>query len=165
MSMMKRLCEENHLATRTPPWTLLGELAALPSNPQPRCWPFEPLASALRVSPLTQNWRPGLSQHYGLDPPTGPFTLQFKKFSASLCITSRVRFVQDSICAAFNASRYYADTFEVFLRFYRENDSLDLKKVAKEEHGKRCRLCKATRLLLEVPPTTLATFSTMIANA
>jgi len=40
MSMMKRLCEENHLATMTPPWTLLGELAALPSNPQPAVGPL-----------------------------------------------------------------------------------------------------------------------------
>ena len=50
-----------------------------------------------------------------------------------------VRFVQDSICAAFNASRQYANTFEVFLRFYRDNESLDLDKVRTDEHGKRLR--------------------------
>jgi len=46
-----------------------GEGACFPSaKPHPRCRPFEPLASALPASPLTQNRRLGPSQHDGLDP-------------------------------------------------------------------------------------------------
>jgi len=162
--MMKRLCEENHLATMTPPWTLLGELAALPSNPQPAVGPLSLWLRPFGSHPSPKIGGLAFLNITGWIRLRGLLRYSLRNFQ-QVCITSRVRFVQDSICAAFNASRYYADTFEVFLRFYRENDSLDLKKVAKEEHGKRCRLCKATRLLLEVPPTTLATFSTMIVNA
>ena len=37
----------------------------LSENPIPRCRPFEPLALALRTSPLTRNRSFGLSQHVG----------------------------------------------------------------------------------------------------
>jgi len=64
--------------------------------------------------------------------------------SACLCVCLSVRlshgfFLQDSICAAFNAGGHYTGTFEVFLKFYRENESLDLKKVSEEEHGRQKR--------------------------
>ena len=42
---------------------------------------------------------------------------------------------QDCLCAAFSAGTQYANTFEVFLKFYRENESLDLEKLRTEPHG------------------------------
>jgi len=45
-------------------------------------------------------------------------------------------FVQDSLCAAFVAGQQYAETFEIFLEFYRENESLDLEKLRTDEHGR-----------------------------
>ncbi len=38
--------------------------------------------------------------------------------------------------AAFNASNQYADTFEQYREFYKENEDLELEKVRAEEHGK-----------------------------
>ena len=42
---------------------------------------------------------------------------------------------QEAISAAFNAASQYADTFEVFREFYRENESLDLEAVKRQDHG------------------------------
>jgi len=42
---------------------------------------------------------------------------------------------QDALCAAFNASSQYADTFDIYLKFYHENEILDLDKVRSEDHG------------------------------
>ena len=55
-------------------------------------------------------------------------------------LLTRCVFVQDSVCAAFHASSHYADTFEVFLKFYHENESLDLEKLRTEEQGKLSKL-------------------------
>ncbi|KAL8568337.1 Dynein heavy chain 6, axonemal [Nucella lapillus] len=42
--------------------------------------------------------------------------------------------IRDAILAAFNAASQYADTFEAFREFFRENESLDLEAVKKQEH-------------------------------
>ncbi|XP_070535810.1 dynein axonemal heavy chain 6-like isoform X2 [Ptychodera flava] len=42
--------------------------------------------------------------------------------------------IKDAIIAAFNAANQYADTFEAFREFYRENESLDLEAIRAEEH-------------------------------
>ncbi|XP_077994098.1 dynein axonemal heavy chain 6-like [Glandiceps talaboti] len=42
--------------------------------------------------------------------------------------------IKDAIIAAFNAANQYADTFEAFREFFRENESLDLELIKKEEH-------------------------------
>ena len=45
-------------------------------------------------------------------------------------------FLQDALSAAFNAANQYADTFEPYRVFYRENESSDLDNVRQEDHGK-----------------------------
>jgi len=47
--------------------------------------------------------------------------------------------VQDAVCAAFNSAAMYAETFDVFLEFYRDNESLDLQQMRTEEHGRLYR--------------------------
>ncbi|KAK7497834.1 hypothetical protein BaRGS_00010968 [Batillaria attramentaria] len=42
--------------------------------------------------------------------------------------------IREAITAAFNAASQYADTFEVFREFYRENESLDLEAVKRQDH-------------------------------
>ena len=37
--------------------------------------------------------------------------------------------------AAFNAASQYADTFEPYREFYRENESLDLQAIKAQDHG------------------------------
>ena len=55
-----------------------------------------------------------------------------------------IRGVQDTMCAAFSAGGKYAESFEVFLKFYRENESVDLEKLRDDSHGKLDSfLCKA----------------------
>ena len=43
--------------------------------------------------------------------------------------------LQDSINKAFDAVNMYADTFEPFREFYRENESLDLEAIKEQDHG------------------------------
>ncbi|XP_050398729.1 dynein axonemal heavy chain 6 [Patella vulgata] len=42
--------------------------------------------------------------------------------------------IRDAIFAAFNAASQYADTFEPFREFFRENENMDLEAVKREEH-------------------------------
>ncbi|KAL3884515.1 hypothetical protein ACJMK2_024650, partial [Sinanodonta woodiana] len=42
--------------------------------------------------------------------------------------------IREALTAAFNAANQYADTFETHREFYRENESLDLEVLKKEEH-------------------------------
>ena len=44
--------------------------------------------------------------------------------------------IRESLSAAFNAANQYADTFEPYREFYRENESLDLEAVKQQEHSK-----------------------------
>ena len=44
-------------------------------------------------------------------------------------------FFQEAVAAAFNASNQYADTFEPYRVFYKENESSDLDAIRQEEHG------------------------------
>ena len=43
--------------------------------------------------------------------------------------------IKESLSAAFNAASQYADTFEPYRMFYKENEILDLDVVRTEEHG------------------------------
>ena len=44
--------------------------------------------------------------------------------------------IREAMSAAFNAANQYADTFEPYREFYKENESLDLEAVRAREHGK-----------------------------
>ena len=43
--------------------------------------------------------------------------------------------LQEALQAAFNAASQYADTFEQYREFYKENEDLELEKVRAQEHG------------------------------
>ena len=47
-----------------------------------------------------------------------------------------VSYIQEAITAAFNAASQYADTFEAYREFYKENEILDLNTVRGVDHGK-----------------------------
>lgn len=51
-------------------------------------------------------------------------------------LNSLIQNIRDSLSAAFNAANQYADTFEPYREFYKENDCLDLETVRTQEHGK-----------------------------
>lgn len=54
-----------------------------------------------------------------------------------ISLKHRICFVsQEAVSAAFNAANQYADTFEPYREFYRENETLDLDAVRSQEHGK-----------------------------
>ena len=44
--------------------------------------------------------------------------------------------LREALAAAFNAASQYADTFEPYREFYKENESCDLEAVRQQEHGK-----------------------------
>ena len=48
---------------------------------------------------------------------------------------SLIQNIRDSMQAAFNAANQYADTFEPYREFYKENESCDLEGIRGEEHG------------------------------
>ena len=53
-------------------------------------------------------------------------------------LNSLMQNIREAISAAFNASNQYADTFEPYREFYKENESLDLEAVRANEHGRNC---------------------------
>ena len=55
--------------------------------------------------------------------------------------------LQDAVSAAFNAANQYADTFEPYREFYRENELSDMEAVRQQEHGKWKKI--ATELSLK----------------
>ena len=57
-------------------------------------------------------------------------------------------FLQDALSAAFNAANQYADTFEPYRVFYRENESSDLDNVRQEDHGKTANIINMVRGIL-----------------